>query len=602
MTIIFITFIYSALVAIVYFKKDKIKSEETTIYNYLIFLSIINLINEFSLCLNIILKIPLYSFYNLLLNRLFLVFLFSWYMLFTYYILSLIFKNSKKLNDAKLFKKFAKIFPIFVTFIIIMILILPIKLVDENGYAYSTGLAVNFMFSINIIIYIIVIFILFIHYKEISYKKMVPFVALMACLAAVILCRFINPGILLNSFSVAFPTILMYFTIENPDLKMIEELSKAQILSEKTNAEKTNFLYDITKDINNSLDKTTTIYENVMAFNPNDNIKEEMNSLKTLVNEFRIKTKNTIDVSEMDSKYLKPTTNKYNIKLLLNSISLQVKDKIQDNIDYRLNINEGLPDELYGDPLKVKQIILSLIDNSIKFTKEGYIELRINSIIKNDVCRLIMVIEDSGTGIDLLKQNEILSNHEDLTSDELNNLDNNNLNLKTIRKMINLIGGTMTIDSSASGTSVKVVLDQKLVELIKTKEEEQINEYSKTIQNKINVALISQDEESKKLIKHYLIKANINVLEFLETKQCLDDLRNDKKFAYIIIDENMDKIDARLLLAKMKNENLSGKVVVLSTNKDIRNKKELLDLGFDLVLTIPINKAELKEKIFAMNK
>ncbi|MCI7553836.1 MAG: ATP-binding protein, partial [Tenericutes bacterium] len=99
-----------------------------------------------------------------------------------------------------------------------------------------------------------------------------------------------------------------------------------------------------------------------------------------------------------------------------------------------------------------------------KYTSKGFIEMRVNSIIKYDVCRLIIVIEDSGKGIDVLKHNEIMSNHADLTKSEVNNIDDSNLNLKVVKKMLNLIGGTFTIRSEEGmGTSVQVIIDQKIV-------------------------------------------------------------------------------------------------------------------------------------------
>ncbi|MCI7554102.1 MAG: ATP-binding protein, partial [Tenericutes bacterium] len=233
-----------------------------------------------------------------------------------------------------------------------------------------------------------------------------------------------------------------------------------------------------------------------------------------------------------------------------------------------------------------------------KYTSKGFIEMRVNSIIKYDVCRLIIVIEDSGKGIDVLKHNEIMSNHDDLTKSEINNIDDSNLNLKVVKKMLNLIGGTFTIRSEEGmGTSVQVIIDQKIVPDEITSEEKSILKYNENLLKKKKIAVVSINADSIKVIKSVNRRVKNDLFLFDVTKDLLDELRGGKHYDLVYIDENMDKIDARSFIYKIKVEQIACNVIVISSNKDFNNKKDLLDLGFKMVLFEPIKKDDVSESI-----
>ena len=294
--------------------------------------------------------------------------------------------------------------------------------------------------------------------------------------------------------------------------------------------------------------------------------------------------------------YLNTINSKYNIRLLLNSIYSMTKASVSDKVDYRLVINDKIPEELYGDSIKLKQVINTLLSNSIRFTNSGYIELRANCIIKNDVCRLIISVEDSGKGINIYKQNEILSNHDDLTKEEINKIDDKDLNLKMVRKIINIIGGAFSIDTNkGNGTIVTIYVDQKIAD-DKSNYEKKIAEYSDKLLKLKKVALISSDLNDIKVIKSICKKKEYEFEYYDMTKKCLDDVRADKHFDIIVIDENMDKIDAKSFLSKVKEvKSFDGKVFIITNNKDLKSKKEMLDLGFKSILIRPLNKKDLMD-------
>ena len=581
--------LFLIIVAIFYFNKKKINNFDNRIFSIMIIINIIGTLIDVSGYFSFKL-LGADNHINIIISKLYLIYFLSNGFCLMLYICNLSFeKFQAKLN----------IYILVFCIICLSVLILPIKIHFDGVVGYTSGESVNLAYGTGFLIIIIMLYSLIKSIKKIGPKKYVPLFAFAFLTLLTVLIQKINPQITLLLLSNTIVTFLMFFTLENPDLKMLEELSKAEILSEQTNDEKSNFLYVVNDIVNNNLNTAEKIYQNVNKLNPSPEIKEEMDDLKNLVDISRVKIRQTLDVSELDTRELYPINTKYDLKLLINSIYLQLKQNVNNNIDFRLNIIGNIPQELYGDSIKIKQVLTTIITNSIKYTKTGFIEFRVDSIIKFDACRLIFTIEDSGIGMSLLKQNEILSNHEELTPEELNEKDNINLNLKMIRKIINIIGGNLTIESELNkGTSIKINIDQKIAKEEQSNEEKTIEKYSNEIKNKQRVAIISTDNDEFKVIKKALKKFDINTETFIETLPCLTNIRNNICYDVIFIDENTDKIDAESFLYKVKMvEGYKTRIIVITPSKDFNRKKELINKGFSNVITLPINRDEIRNKI-----
>lgn len=584
--IICLSLVYSIVLNVVYFRKNHLQTQETKYYSILIVLNLFALIFEL-ICGILGHTLPDSSVLSILFTKVFMTYLTVFSCFISLYINMICFNDKPKIFNVI---KYSLLSILVVG--VLFILYLPIT--TYTGYA--TGPSVDFVFAIGTIFITLGLIPIFIRYKHVDLKKTIPFIFFMLGNVIVAIIQKYNPQITITTSVECLVMFVMYFTIENPDVKMIEELTRARTLTEQSANEKNEFLSVVTDDIQEKLNRVEKIYNDMYKLNPSEEMQEDLDNLKAIVDNARVKIKNSIDVSQMDSVYLNIINTKYNIRLLLNSIYSMTKASVSDKVDFRLVINDNIPQELYGDSIKLKQVINTLISNSIRFTNSGYIELRANCIIKNDVCRLIISVEDSGQGINIYKQNEILSNHEDLTKEEINKIDDKDLNLKMVRKIINIIGGTFSIDTNkGNGTIVTIYVDQKIAD-DKTNYEKKIAEYSDKLLKLKKVALISSDLNDIKVIKSICKKKKYEFEYYDMTKKCLDEVRADKHFDIIVIDENMDKIDAKSFLSKVKEvKSFDGKVFIITNNKDLKSKKEMLDLGFKSILIRPLNKKDLMD-------
>lgn len=579
-----VVLIYLVVLIVSYFSKSHLKTKENKYYSILLIINFIGLLLEI-LCGILGNKLPDDAIICHFFTKLFMCFMTYFTLTLTIYIYSLCFEKNE--NVFNRIKNLTCIVGMLSTF---FIFVLPIT----TGNGFATGLSCDYTYNVGTVAITASIITIFCHIKTVKMKKVLPFLAFIFFNIIIVFIQRINPTVTLTTSMESIVLFIMYFTIENPDLKIIEELTKTQAMTEASNAEKNKFIFSITNDIQDKIDKLDKLYLEMSNCNSLEIINEDLVKSKNIIDTARNKIRNTIDVSSLDVRNLNEVKNKYNPKLLFNSIYYNYKNKLDKNIDFRIIMEDNIPNELYGDSIRVKQIVSTLLGNAFKYTKDGYVEFRINSIIKSNICRLIIVVEDSGCGIDVFKQKEIMSNHEDMTNAEIINKDNLELNLKLVRKIINIIGGTFIIESgSTKGAKITVTLNQEIVTSNNDTIENKYKDYYNDIKN---IGVISSNEKNVRVVKS-IGKKNGDVVESFDmTKTCLDKIRNGESFNIIVIDEDMDKIDARSFLDKVRQvDGFKGKVFVITRKKSINLKKELKEYGFDAVLINPLNKKDIED-------
>ena len=588
--LIIFSLIYMFGLIFLYFSKSRLKNKENKVYKIMLIVNIIGLILQL-LCDYVSFKYDIVpKMISTIIYKSYLVYFIVFVNLMLLYLIILVFKKYEKL----LIKC-----DIVITFVESWIVcVAPYSLyrnVKTKTY-YTYGLAINISFIFSAIVCIFMFVVLIVNHKKISKTKSIPIYLLIFSGLISAAIQHSYPDILIITSMESCICFLMYFTIENPDLKMLEEVTRIKEITEKTNEDKSSFLYHVTDEMNLVLNNVKTKLNNINKMTDISEIKHSLKEIDAIVDNSKKRVNATINISEMDSKELKVINNTYNIVNLLNGIVAYNRNKIKNNLDFRHDISNTIPDMLYGDSIKVKQIINSVIDNSIKNTSEGFIELRVSCIVKYDICRLIISVEDSGSGIDLVKQNKILSDNSELNVNEIKGKDDLIVNLKTVNKLINMIGGTLSMESlNNNGTIVNITLDQKIVQSDGSTLDEKLDTYNKYISDKKNIGVISENKDNVKVIKQIGKKNNYKVESFDMTKTCLDKIRDGEAFDIIVIDEDMDKIDARSFLDKVRKvDSFKGKVFVITKKKSIQLKKELKEYGFDAILIEPLNKKDVE--------
>ena len=211
-----------------------------------------------------------------------------------------------------------------------------------------------------------------------------------------------------------------------------------------------------------------------------------------------------------------------------------------------------------------------VLTNAIKYTKEGFVELNVNSIVSFDVCRLVVSVKDSGIGVNAEDINKLFQSKTD-ENDISDKVDESNVTLDVAKKMVNLIGGTITVRSEKNkGSEFTLIVDQKIASS-NDKIDNIINEYKKT-EDKIKILLVDDNEEERILLSKKL--GGISKLTIAKNgEEGLKRIRNKEKYDVLLIKESMEKLDAYQIIKKAKIlEFVPDKIIVLADNKEEEEK------------------------------
>ena len=583
--------VYSMLLMTVYFRKKVFKSKENKVYSILVVVSFFELIVE--LILDFVgpmyKEIPNVSYF---VARLFSFGVELWITILLCYVLFVCLSIKKKERYIPVVRNIAVVLMIVFT---TLNFILPLNFKYDGYIAYTYGPSVNIIYLSAFLYSFIGIIALIRNIKNIKDKRFFPILIFLIVGGIASYIQYMNPGLLLATPIHAFITFLMYFTIENPDVKMIEEYHKAKEISDNANEDKTMFLYNmtndirlITKDINYNTDAAINEMSNKKV--DKDLVNDYLRAIKENTARFTTMTNEILDVDSIDSASIKVYDDKYNIKLLLKKIVTLYSDECsKKGLTFRSDIASDLPEYLYGDNLGLKNVLTSILDNSIKYTKEGYIELNVNTIIKNNIARLIITIEDSGVGISPDEMDSIFYKRKE-------EIDGSNMksNLFTARKLITLMGGTIIPSSNyGTGTTMKIVLDQKIVE----EANEKYNKYESFYDEK-KILLVDDNISTEKIISKLLRDTNIKLDYVSLGKEALDKIRGKEKYDLILLDEVMDPLDGVTVMKKFKDiRNFKTNVILLTRNNEYEYNEEYLKYGFSGYLLKPISKDKLFEII-----
>ena len=590
--------IYSIFLLIIlnfaFFTKKRLKSDETKTYSILVILSTFNIIfNTIGISLGYFDGV---SDFLYALNHFDLPLYFWWSSMMYIYLLYVYMNTNQK---RKSYFKIKKVIITINVLITIITIFLPFEVVITKKAGYAIGTCVNLVYLVSGI-YLILSFvtsILLITKKQ--FKKIIPLFSLIILgLIAAVIQKSIPSLIIIPSVAVLVEFI-MYFTIENPDLKMVNELLRNKELVEKQMEDKSRFLFEVTEDIKVPAKNILMLSDNFYNFYEKDQ-KDAIKIIRSNANSVLFKINNVLDISSMDASKIKIFNNEYNVYTLFETIESIAKTlNKNENVTLKFDINSNIPDMLYGDDVRLKQILISVLTNSINNTKTGFINVSLSSIVRYDVARLIINIEDSGCGMSIDKVNKILDDNRELSNEEVAKLDKLDMDLVATIKSIKLLGGNFNIRSEENkGSTFTIVIDQKCDIKEKTDIMKDIEKYSSDVFGRKRVLIVDDDKEELFKISDILSKYNVDINTTMSGEDCIYKIKSGEIYNLIIIDDELKNESALGTLQELKkNKKFNSKVIVMLGDGKKHLKSHYIEDGFTDVIIKENLTDELKEKM-----
>ena len=605
----FVCLIFTTMISIIFFSKKKIELEENYYFkNILIFTLLVNICNFVShYGASIYLVDTVNNWYaNLfaIMNK-----IGSWFIvIITFNVMSymLYISFEKYRNNFKFYKMINNIFYIIFG---ILIMSLEFNVIKEGAITSGNGSSVSLAFGLVFFSLIIAIIVALANIKVYDKRYMSIYIIIPLIIGLGFFVMF-HPEFNIYDLILCLLCYLMYFTIENPDIKMLNQMELAKNEAERANRAKSDFLSSMSHEIRTPLNAIVGLSEDNLTYYdklPNEvieNSKDILNASQTLLEIVG----NILDFNKIEANKMEIIDGVYNFKEEIENMCKVTQTRIgEKNIIFNLSIADDIPYELIGDKGKVKEIINNLLTNAIKYTDQGSINLNIKCIndTNKNISNIIITCQDTGKGIKAEHISRLFNKFDRLDIEKNTTAEGTGLGLAITKSLVEMMDGKINVQSQyGKGSLFMVQISQKISKLIKPITDKDVSKiYNVQNENTVlykgkKLLVVDDNKLNIKVARRALKDFNFVIDECYDGKECLEKINSGNTYDLILMDIMMPNMNGEKCIAELKNlKSFNTPVIALTADAIAGVKEKYLKEGFVDYIAKPFSKEQIKEKL-----
>jgi CheY-like chemotaxis protein/HPt (histidine-containing phosphotransfer) domain-containing protein len=494
-------------------------------------------------------------------------------------------------------KHYKKIFASFIAIDIISIIImllLNVELINYSNNFSITGSALNVTYILCATYILLSILISVINIKRVD-KRHIPVFSIIGLVVFLFIIFKINPYLIVVSITLTFVNYIMYFTIENPDVKMIEKLNIAKMNAEKANRAKSDFLSSMSHEIRTPLNAIVGFSEMIENETTIAGCKENAKDIVLASHTLLEIVNGILDISKIEANKMEIVNKEYNLLSELENLAKLMVPRIGEKpIELKTQFAEDIPAVMYGDIGKIKQVITNVLTNACKYTEKGEINFTVNCINEKDICSLVISVEDTGRGIKPDKIDKLFTKFDRLDEDLNTTIEGTGLGLAITKSLTEMMGGKIIVQSVyGKGSKFTIYLRQKIVEGKNDIETKKIEEDNISFEG-FKILVVDDNKLNLKVADKLLKTYGIQTVLIESGMECIDLIKKGEKYDLILLDDMMPRLRGTDVLIRLKQiPSFDIPTVILTANATSGIKDTYLNEGFDDYLAKPIEKSEL---------